>query len=100
MYRSHDADPVFDGGPANCQATQMENPTPYHQNQIQRRIPAWAKQLHPRHLERVLQSAHNEHIDEDGTPIGWFANASAVHQQLLRDAIKVRTATRKPCTRH
>ncbi len=95
MYRSHDADPVFDGGPANCQATQMENPTPYHQNQIQRRIPAWAKQLHPRHLERVLQSAHNEHIDEDGTPIGWFANASAVHQQLLRDAIKVRTATRK-----
>lgn len=95
MYRSHDAHPVFDGGPANYQATPMENATPYHQHQIQRRIPAWAKQLHPRHLDRVLQSAHNEHVDEDGTPAEWFAKASALHQQLLRDAIKVRTATRK-----
>ncbi len=95
MYRSHDAYPVFDGGPANCQATAMENTTPYHQSQIQRRIPAWAKQLHPRHLDRVLQSAHNEHIEEDGTPTVWFANASEVHQQLLRDAIKVRANTRK-----
>ena len=95
MYRSHGAQPMFDGGSANCQATHMENATPYHQNQIQRRIPAWAKQLHPRHLDRVLQSAHNEHVDEDGTPTGWFAKASALQQQLLRDAIKVRTATRK-----
>lgn len=73
----------------------MENAPPYHQHQIQRRIPTWAGQLHPRHLERVLQSAHNEHIEEDGTPTGWFAKASPLHQQLLRDAIKVRTAKRK-----
>lgn len=95
MYRSRRALAVFDGNPFHCQATLMENATPYHQQQMLRRIPTWAKQLHPRHLDQLLQSAHNEHIEDDGTPTTWFANASAVHQRLLRDAIKVRTATRK-----
>lgn len=74
----------------------MESPvTPYHQQQILNGIPAWTRQLHPKHINRLMRHAHNEHIQENGQPTAWFSTASADHQLQLREAIRRRTVSRK-----
>lgn len=74
----------------------METPaTPYHQQQILNGIPDWTRQLHPKHINRLMRHAHNEHIQENGQPTPWFSTASADHQLQLREAIRQRTVSRK-----
>ncbi|MFF7109089.1 dermonecrotic toxin domain-containing protein [Pseudomonas sichuanensis] len=74
----------------------METPTPpYHQQHILNGIPDWTRQLHPKHINRLMRHAHNEHIQENGQPTAWFSTASADHQLQLREAIRRRTVSRK-----
>jgi len=66
---------------------------PYHQQQILRSLPGWTRHLHPRHARRLLRRAHREHVQQDGQPAPWFAQASAARQAELRQAIKQRATS-------
>jgi len=66
---------------------------PYHRQQILRSLPGWTRHLHPLHVSRLLRRAHREHIQQDGQPAPWFAQATAARQAELRQAIKQRTTS-------
>ncbi|MDW9404372.1 hypothetical protein GE454_14965 [Pseudomonas soli] len=66
---------------------------PYHQEQILRSLPGWTRHLHPHHVSRLLRRAHREHIQQDGQPAPWFAQAPAARQAELRQAIKQRATS-------
>ncbi|MEW9678164.1 DUF6543 domain-containing protein [Pseudomonas sp. TE50-2] len=66
---------------------------PYHQQQILRSLPGWTKHLHPHHVSRLLRRAHREHVQQDGQPAPWFAQAPAARQAELRQAIKQRATS-------
>ncbi|MFT0869215.1 NEL-type E3 ubiquitin ligase domain-containing protein [Pseudomonas sp. CAM1A] len=66
---------------------------PYHRQQILRSLPGWTRHLHRHHVSRLLQRAHREHVQQDGQPTPWFAQACADRQAELRQAIKRRTTS-------
>ncbi|WP_194791457.1 dermonecrotic toxin domain-containing protein [Pseudomonas sp. UFMG81] len=68
---------------------------PYHHQQILDALPAWTRQLHPRHIGKVIRRAHQEHIKPDRHEAAWFSSASHDDRQLLRSAIHARTVSRK-----
>lgn len=65
----------------------------YHQQQILRSLPGWTRHLHPHHVSRLLRRAHREHIQQDGQPAPWFAQAPAARQAELRQAFKQRATS-------
>ncbi|WP_189660591.1 NEL-type E3 ubiquitin ligase domain-containing protein [Pseudomonas vlassakiae] len=62
-------------------------PTPYHQAQIDRSLPLWARTLHPEHTRRIVQALRKDYLDENGTPYSWYAAASQDDQALVRQLI-------------
>ncbi|WP_181427864.1 dermonecrotic toxin domain-containing protein [Pseudomonas mosselii] len=71
---------------------------PFHQQQILRNLPGWARHLHPIHAQRLLRRAHREHVKPDGQLEDWFVQAPPVQQDDLREAIKQRTVSGKALT--
>ncbi|MFJ4353431.1 NEL-type E3 ubiquitin ligase domain-containing protein [Pseudomonas sp. NPDC089428] len=65
---------------------------PYHQAQIVRTLPAWARTLHPDHIRRIVQGVRKDYLDENGAPHAWFAAASAEDQAQVRQLIRLRDA--------
>lgn len=63
---------------------------PYHQAQIVRTLPAWARTLHPEHISRIVQRVRKDYLDENGSPHAWFAAASAEDQTQVRQLIALR----------
>jgi len=73
----------------------MTTSLPFHHAQIVDTLPAWSKDLHPRHASKLLQSLRKEYLDADGKPYDWYANAPDLDQQALRRAIDTRDASRR-----
>ncbi len=67
-------------------------PVPFHQAQIVRSLPAWARTMHPDHTRRVVQSVRKDYLDENGSPYAWYAAASAEDQAHVRQLIDTRDA--------
>ncbi|MGE8114150.1 NEL-type E3 ubiquitin ligase domain-containing protein [Pseudomonas sp. NPDC086566] len=63
------------------------SPTPYHQAQIDRSLPLWAKTMHPEHTRRIVQAVRKDYLDENGAPYSWYAAASQQDQALVRQLI-------------
>ena len=62
-------------------------PTPYHQAQIDRSLPLWARTMHPEHTRRIVQAVRKDYLDENGAPYSWYAAASQGDQALVRQLI-------------
>ncbi|WP_372240381.1 NEL-type E3 ubiquitin ligase domain-containing protein [Pseudomonas sp. MN1F] len=62
-------------------------PTPYHQAQIDRSLPLWARTMHPEHTRRIVQAVRKDYLDENGAPYSWYAAASPDDQALVRQLI-------------
>ncbi|WP_181004498.1 leucine-rich repeat domain-containing protein [Pseudomonas putida] len=67
-----------------------QTPTPYHQVQITRSMPAWVRTLHPDHTRRIVQTVRKDYMDENGSPYSWYAAAAPEEQQLLKQCIGYR----------
>lgn len=81
--------------PLTTRSARMTTPLPFHHAQIVDTLPAWSKDLHPRHAGKLLQSLRKEYLDADGKPYDWYANAPDLDQQALRRAIDTRDASRR-----
>ena len=67
-------------------------PVPFHQAQIVRNLPAWARTMHPDHTRRVVRSMRKDYLDENGSPYAWYAAASDEDQAQVRQLIDTRDA--------
>lgn len=67
-------------------------PVSFHQAQIVRNLPAWARTMHPDHTRRVVQSMRKDYLDENGSPYAWYAAASDEDQAQVRQLIDSRDA--------
>ncbi|WP_315973003.1 NEL-type E3 ubiquitin ligase domain-containing protein [Pseudomonas vlassakiae] len=67
-------------------------PMPYHQAQIDRSLPLWARTMHPEHTRRIVQAVRKDYLDENGAPYSWYAGASHDDQALVQQLIGDRDA--------
>lgn len=71
----------------------MSHP-PFHQKQIARTLPAWAKALHHKHASRIVRSLNREYLNADGVAYNWYDTADTPNRQALHNAIAVRDSSR------